>query len=577
MSRQLNQLSDIAKNAAPDSFAAMFAESIARQEMRAGEVITAEVLRVDQNHVVVNAGLKSESFIPLEEFFNDQGQVDVKEGDFVSVAIEALEDGRGETRLSRDRAKRLAAWVSLEQALESGENVIGTVTGKVKGGLTVMTNGIRAFLPGSLVDTRPIKDTSHIEGKTLDFKVIKLDRKRNDVVLSRRAIVEASMGEDRAKLMENLKEGSTVTGVVKNITDYGAFIDLGGIDGLLHITDMAWRRVRHPSEVLTVGQEITARVLRYDADKNRVSLGVKQLGDDPWDGIGRRYPQGTRMFGKVTNITDYGAFVEIEPGIEGLVHVSEMDWTNKNVNPSKVVQVGDEVEVMVLEIDGERRRISLGMKQCRANPWQEFAASHNKGDKVKGQIKSITDFGVFIGLSGNIDGLVHLSDLSWSETAEEAVRNFKKGDELEAVVLAIDVERERISLGVKQLDGDPFNSYISRFDKGAVVKGTVKSVDAKGAVITLDSDVEGYLRASEISRERVEDATKVMAEGDSVEAMIVNVDRKSRAINLSIKAKDSAEAADAMQKMAAENTASSGTTSLGALLRAKLDDQQSKE
>ncbi|MBU6305441.1 MAG: 30S ribosomal protein S1 [Betaproteobacteria bacterium] len=577
MSRQLNQLSDIAKNAAPDSFAAMFAESIARQEMRAGEVITAEVLRVDQNHVVVNAGLKSESFIPLEEFFNDQGQVDVKEGDFVSVAIEALEDGRGETRLSRDRAKRLAAWVSLEQALESGENVIGTVTGKVKGGLTVMTNGIRAFLPGSLVDTRPIKDTSHIEGKTLDFRVIKLDRKRNNVVLSRRAIVEASMGEDRAKLMENLKEGSTVTGVVKNITDYGAFIDLGGIDGLLHITDMAWRRVRHPSEVLTVGQEITARVLRYDADKNRVSLGVKQLGDDPWDGIGRRYPQGTRMFGKVTNITDYGAFVEIEPGIEGLVHVSEMDWTNKNVNPSKVVQVGDEVEVMVLEIDGERRRISLGMKQCRANPWQEFAGSHNKGDKVKGQIKSITDFGVFIGLPGNIDGLVHLSDLSWSETGEEAVRNFKKGDELEAVVLAIDVERERISLGVKQLDGDPFNSYISRFDKGAVVKGTVKSVDAKGAVITLDSDVEGYLRASEISRERVEDATKVMAEGDSVEAMIVNVDRKARSINLSIKAKDSAEAADAMQKMAAENTASSGTTSLGALLRAKLDDQQSKE
>jgi small subunit ribosomal protein S1 len=427
------------------------------------------------------------------------------------------------------------------------------------------------------VDTRPIKDTSHIEGKTLDFKVIKLDRKRNNVVLSRRAIVEASMGEDRAKLMENLKEGSTVTGVVKNITDYGAFIDLGGIDGLLHITDMAWRRVRHPSEVLTVGQEITARVLRYDADKNRVSLGVKQLGDDPWDGIGRRYPQGTRMFGKVTNITDYGAFVEIEPGIEGLVHVSEMDWTNKNVNPSKVVQVGDEVEVMVLEIDGERRRISLGMKQCRANPWQEFAGSHNKGDKVKGQIKSITDFGVFIGLPGNIDGLVHLSDLSWSETGEEAVRNFKKGDELEAVVLAIDVERERISLGVKQLDGDPFNSFTSRFEKGAIVKGTVKSVDAKGAVIALDSEVEGYLRASEISRERIEDATKVMAEGDSVEAMIVNVDRKARTINLSIKAKDSAETAETMQKMAAENTAASGTTSLGALLRAKLDDQQTKE
>ncbi len=577
MSQQLNNLSDIAKNAAPNSFAAMFAESISRQEMRAGEVITAEVLRIDQNHVVVNAGLKSESFIPLEEFLNDQGVLDVKEGDFVSVAIEALEDGRGETRLSRDRAKRLAAWVSLEQALESGETVIGTVTGKVKGGLTVMTNGIRAFLPGSLVDTRPIKDTSHIEGKTLDFKVIKLDRKRNNVVLSRRAIVEASMGEDRAKLMENLKEGSTVTGVVKNITDYGAFIDLGGIDGLLHITDMAWRRVRHPSEVLTVGQEVTARVLRYDQDKNRVSLGVKQLGDDPWDGIGRRYPQGTRMFGKVTNITDYGAFVEIEPGIEGLVHVSEMDWTNKNVNPGKVVQVGDEVEVMVLEIDGERRRISLGMKQCRANPWQEFASSHNKGDKVKGQIKSITDFGVFIGLPGNIDGLVHLSDLSWSETGEEAVRNFKKGDELEAVVLAIDVERERISLGVKQLDGDPFNSYVSRFEKGAIVKGTVKAVDAKGATITLDSDVEGYLRVSEISRDRIEDATKVMAEGDTVEAMIINVDRKTRAITLSIKAKDSAETAETMQKMAAESTGTAGTTSLGALLRAKLDDQQTKE
>ena len=554
-----------------ESFAALFAESIARQEMRAGEVITAVVLRIDQNHVGVNAGLKSESFIPVEEFLNDQGVLDVQEGDFISVAIESLEDGRGETRLSRDRAKRLAAWVSLEQALESGEMVTGTVTGKVKGGLTVMTNGIRAFLPGSLVDTRPIKDTSHIEGKTLEFKVIKLDRKRNNVVLSRRAVVENSMGEERAKLLETLAEGSVVTGVVKNITDYGAFVDLGGIDGLLHITDMAWRRVRHPSEVLNVGQEVTAKVLRFDQEKNRVSLGIKQLGDDPWEGIARRYPQGSRLFGKVTNITDYGAFVEIEPGIEGLVHVSEMDWTNKNVNPGKVVQVGDESEVMVLEIDGERRRISLGMKQCRANPWQEFAATVQKGDKVQGQIKSITDFGVFVGLPGNIDGLVHLSDLSWSETGEEAVRNFKKGDEVEAVVLAIDVERERISLGIKQMQGDPVTT--TKLEKGAVVTGTVKAVDAKGATISLGDDVEGYLRASDISRDRVEDARTHLKEGDTVEAMVVNVDRKTRSINLSIKAKDNAEAADVLQKMAAEGGSSSGTTNLGALLKAKLDGQ----
>ncbi|MDA0877156.1 MAG: 30S ribosomal protein S1 [Proteobacteria bacterium] len=559
---------------APESFAAMFAESVSRQEMRAGEVITAEVIRIDQNHVVVNAGLKSESFIPVEEFMNDQGELDVKEGDFISVAIEALEDGRGETRLSRDRAKRLAAWLSLEKALESSELITGTVTGKVKGGLTVMTNGIRAFLPGSLVDTRPVKDTSHIEGKTLEFKVIKLDRKRNNVVLSRRAVIETSMGEERSKLLENLTEGSTVTGVVKNITDYGAFVDLGGIDGLLHITDMAWRRVRHPSEVLTIGQEVTAKVLRFDQDKNRVSLGIKQLGDDPWEGIARRYPQGSRLFGKVTNITDYGAFVEIEPGIEGLVHVSEMDWTNKNVNPGKVVQVGDETEVLVLEIDGERRRISLGMKQCVANPWQEFSGTANKGDKVTGQIKSITDFGVFVGLPGNIDGLVHLSDLSWTETGEEAVRRFKKGDEVEAVVLAIDVERERISLGIKQLQGDPVSGYSNQLEKGAVVTGTVKSVDAKGAVIALADDVEGYLRASDISRERVEDARSHLKEGDEVEAMIVNVDRKTRSINLSIKAKDSADAADVLQKMASETTsANSGTTNLGALLKAKLDSQ----
>ena len=559
---------------APESFAAMFAESVSRQEMRAGEVITAEVIRIDQNHVVVNAGLKSESFIPVEEFMNDQGELDVKEGDFISVAIEALEDGRGETRLSRDRAKRLAAWLSLEKALESSELITGTVTGKVKGGLTVMTNGIRAFLPGSLVDTRPVKDTSHIEGKTLEFKVIKLDRKRNNVVLSRRAVIETSMGEERSKLLENLTEGSTVTGVVKNITDYGAFVDLCGIDGLLHITDMAWRRVRHPSEVLTIGQEVTAKVLRFDQDKNRVSLGIKQLGDDPWEGIARRYPQGSRLFGKVTNITDYGAFVEIEPGIEGLVHVSEMDWTNKNVNPGKVVQVGDETEVLVLEIDGERRRISLGMKQCVANPWQEFSGTANKGDKVTGQIKSITDFGVFVGLPGNIDGLVHLSDLSWTETGEEAVRRFKKGDEVEAVVLAIDVERERISLGIKQLQGDPVSGYSNQLEKGAVVTGTVKSVDAKGAIIALADDVEGYLRASDISRERVEDARSHLKEGDEVEAMIVNVDRKTRSINLSIKAKDSADAADVLQKMASETTsANSGTTNLGALLKAKLDSQ----
>ena len=559
---------------APESFAAMFAESVSRQEMRAGEVITAEVIRIDQNHVVVNAGLKSESFIPVEEFMNDQGELDVKEGDFISVAIEALEDGRGETRLSRDRAKRLAAWLSLEKALESSELITGTVTGKVKGGLTVMTNGIRAFLPGSLVDTRPVKDTSHIEGKTLEFKVIKLDRKRNNVVLSRRAVIETSMGEERSKLLENLTEGSTVTGVVKNITDYGAFVDLGGIDGLLHITDMAWRRVRHPSEVLTIGQEVTAKVLRFDQDKNRVSLGIKQLGDDPWEGIARRYPQGSRLFGKVTNMTDYGAFVEIEPGIEGLVHVSEMDWTNKNVNPGKVVQVGDETEVLVLEIDGERRRISLGMKQCVANPWQEFSGTANKGDKVTGQIKSITDFGVFVGLPGNIDGLVHLSDLSWTETGEEAVRRFKKGDEVEAVVLAIDVERERISLGIKQLQGDPVSGYSNQLEKGAVVTGTVKSVDAKGAIIALADDVEGYLRASDISRERVEDARSHLKEGDEVEAMIVNVDRKTRSINLSIKAKDSADAADVLQKMASETTsANSGTTNLGALLKAKLDSQ----
>lgn len=555
-----------------ESFADLFAESLAKQEMKQGEVIPAEVVRVDYNYVVVNAGLKSESFIPIEEFKNDRGEVDVKVGDFVSVAIESLENGYGDTVLSRDKAKRLAAWMNLEKALETGELVTGTVTGKVKGGLTVMTNGIRAFLPGSLVDTRPVKDTTPYEGKTMEFKVIKLDRKRNNVVLSRRAVVEASMGEERAKLLETLKEGAVVKGIVKNITDYGAFVDLGGIDGLLHITDLAWRRVRHPSEVLEQGQEITAKVLKFDQEKNRVSLGIKQLGEDPWIGIARRYPQGTRLFGKVTNITDYGAFVEIEAGIEGLVHVSEMDWTNKNVDPKKVVQLGEEVEVMVLEIDEERRRISLGMKQCKPNPWEEFAATHQKGDTVKGQIKSITDFGVFIGLEGGIDGLVHLSDLSWTEPGEEAVRKYKKGEELEAVVLSIDVERERISLGVKQMSGDPFNNFCSTHEKGSVVTGKVKSVEAKGAVIDLGNDTEGYLRASEIGPDRVEDARNVLKEGDEVTAAITNIDRKARSIQLSIRAKDQAETREAMAKM--EEDAQAGKTNLGALLRAKLEQNK---
>ncbi|MGH8629389.1 MAG: 30S ribosomal protein S1, partial [Burkholderiales bacterium] len=456
--------------AGAESFAALFEESLSRQEMRAGEVITAEVVRVDPNFVVVNAGLKSESYIATEEFKNDRGEVEAKPGDYVAVAIEALEDGHGETRLSREKAKRLAAWQELEKAMEEGRLVQGLVNGKVKGGLTVMINGIRAFLPGSLVDVRPVKDTNPYEGKQLEFKVIKLDRKRNNVVVSRRAVLEASQGEERQKLLESLQEGAVVKGVVKNITDYGAFVDLGGIDGLLHITDLAWRRVKHPTEVVNVGDEVTAKVLKFDQEKNRVSLGLKQLGEDPWVGLGRRYPTGTRLFGKVSNLTDYGAFVEIESGIEGLVHVSEMDWTNKNVHPAKVVQVGDEVEVMILEIDEERRRISLGMKQCKPNPWDEFAQNFKKGDKVRGQIKSITDFGIFIGLPGGIDGLVHLSDLSWSTPGEEAVRKYKKGDEVEAMVLSIDVERERISLGIKQIEGDPFSNYVASHDKGAVVE-----------------------------------------------------------------------------------------------------------
>ncbi|UCV27212.1 30S ribosomal protein S1 [Ferribacterium limneticum] len=557
-----------------ESFAQLFEESLARQEMRQGEVITAEVVLIDHNFVVVNAGLKSESYVPLEEFLNDQGELEVKVGDFVQVAIEMLEDGYGATRLSRDRAKRIAAWNFLEEALNNNSLVTGTITGKVKGGLTVMSNGVRAFLPGSLVDMRPVKDTTPYEGKTMEFKVIKLDRKRNNVVMSRRAVLEATADKDREKLLENLKEGTTVKGIVKNITDYGAFVDLGGIDGLLHITDLAWRRVRHPSEVLNVGDEVTAKILKFDAEKNRVSLGMKQLGDDPWVGIARRYPAGTRLFGKVTNLTDYGSFVEIEQGIEGLVHVSEMDWTNKNVHPSKVVQLGDEVEVMILEIDEERRRISLGMKQCQANPWDDFAMNHKKGDKVKGAIKSITDFGIFIGLPGGIDGLVHLSDLSWSATGEEAIRNFKKGDEVEAVVLGIDVEKERISLGIKQLEGDPYTNFIATHEKNSIVRCTVKTVDARGAVLTLDGENEGYLRASEFSRDRIDDLSQHLKVGDTVEAMIINVDRKTRGINLSIKAKDNAEQHEAMQKLSAESSAAaSGTTNLGALLKAKLNQQ----
>ena len=571
-------MTTVAQAAPPvENFAALFEESHAHQEMSIGEVITAEVISIDANMVIVNAGLKSESLIPIEEFKNDRGEVEVKPGDFVKVAIDAFDDGYGSTKLSRDKAKRLAAWSDLDEALEKGTIVQGVVNGKVKGGLTVMINGIRAFLPGSLVDIRPVKDTTPYENKEMEFKVIKLDRKRNNVVVSRRAVMEAAQGVERQSLLQSLQEGSVVKGIVKNITDYGAFVDLGGIDGLLHITDLAWRRVKHPSEVLTVGDEVEAKVLKFDQEKNRVSLGLKQLGEDPWVGLGRRYPQGTRLFGKVTNLTDYGAFVEIEQGIEGLVHVSEMDWTNKNVHPSKVVQLGDEVEVMILEIDEERRRISLGMKQCQPNPWEDFYANHKKGDRVAGQIKSITDFGVFIGLNGGIDGLVHLSDLSWTQTGEEAVRGYKKGDEVEAVVLAIDVERERISLGIKQMSGDPFSVFVTNHDKGHIVKGIVKTLDPKGAVIQIEPDVEGYLRASEISRDKVEDIRTRLKEGDEVEAVIVNIDRKNRSINLSVKAKDTADENAAMQKFSSESPVNAGTTNLGALLKAKLENKGNEQ
>ena len=553
-----------------ESFAQLLEESLEKTHLQAGELITGEVVHVDDNVVIVNAGLKSEGIIPASQFRTESGELTVKVGDKVEVVIEQLEDGFGETRLSREKANRIKAWEDLEKAYESQSVVTGVLTGKVKGGFTVAIDAIRAFLPGSLVDVRPVRDPSYLEGKELEFKVIKLDRKRNNVVVSRRAVVETEMSAEREALLANLEEGQIVKGVVKNITDYGAFVDLGGVDGLLHITDLAWKRVKHPSEVVNVGDEIEARVLRYDRERNRVSLGLKQLGEDPWADLPRRYPEGTRLFGTVTNLTEYGAFVEIEEGVEGLVHVSEMDWTNKNIHPNKVVQVGDEVEVMILDIDAERRRISLGMKQCQPNPWEEFASSHNKGDRIKGTIKSITDFGVFVGLEGGIDGLIHLSDLSWSRSGEEAVRDYKKGEDVEAMILAVDPERERISLGIKQLEGDPFSNYVAEHGKGSVVKGTVANVEAKGATITLAGDVEGYLRASELSRDRVEDARSVLKDGDEVEAKITTIDRKNRKISLSVKAKDLADETEAVQEYARK--ASTATSSLGDKLREKLKE-----
>ena len=557
-----------------DSFATLFEESLSTTNFETGAIIIGTVVDIDNENVVVNAGLKSEGIIPKSQFTNFDGELEVAIGDQVEVALDAVEDGWGMTRLSREKAKRHHAWVKLEKAFDNDEIVVGRINGKVKGGFTVDLEDLRAFLPGSLVDIRPVRDTAYLEGKDLEFKVIKLDQKRNNVVVSRRAVVEKEYSEEREKLLDTLEEGSVVTGIVKNLTDYGAFVDLGGVDGLLHITDMAWKRVKHPSEVVEIGQEIEVRVLKYDKDKMRVSLGLKQLGDDPWANILRRYPVGTRLFGKVTNLGDYGAFVEIEDGVEGLVHVSEMDWTNKNIHPSKVVQLGTEVEVMVLDIDEERRRISLGMKQCKPNPWDEFANNHKKGDHVSGKIKSITDFGIFIGLDGGIDGLVHLSDITWDETGEEAIRDYKKGQELETVVLSVDPERERISLGVKQLDKDPFSSYLALNEKGAVVKGTVKEVDAKGAVVELAESVEGYLRASEISRDRVEDARAVLKEGDEIEAKFTGVDRKNRVLMLSVKGKDEDEEKATIASYT--SGAPSGTASLGDLLKDQLSNKDSE-
>lgn len=529
-----------------ESFAQLFEESLKEIETRPGSIVRGVVVAIDKDVVLVDAGLKSESAIPAEQFKNAQGELEIQVGDEVDVALDAVEDGFGETLLSREKAKRHEAWITLEKAYEDAETVTGVINGKVKGGFTVELNGIRAFLPGSLVDVRPVRDTLHLEGKELEFKVIKLDQKRNNVVVSRRAVIESENSAERDQLLENLQEGMEVKGIVKNLTDYGAFVDLGGVDGLLHITDMAWKRVKHPSEIVNVGDEINVKVLKFDRERTRVSLGLKQLGEDPWVAIAKRYPEGTKLTGRVTNLTDYGCFVEIEEGVEGLVHVSEMDWTNKNIHPSKVVNVGDVVEVMVLDIDEERRRISLGLKQCKSNPWQQFAETHNKGDRVEGKIKSITDFGIFIGLDGGIDGLVHLSDISWNVAGEEAVREYKKGDEIAAVVLQVDAERERISLGVKQLAEDPFNNWVALNKKGAIVTGKVTAVDAKGATVELADGVEGYLRASEASRDRVEDATLVLSVGDDVEAKFTGVDRKNRAISLSVRAKDDADEKDAI-------------------------------
>ena len=553
-----------------ETFEQLLEESLKGSVMQTGAVISAEVVDVNGDYVVVNARLKSESEIPATQFRDADGAVSVQVGDFVEVAIEALEDGFGNTRLSRERARRAKSWETLKVAFESESVVTGFLTGKVKGGFTVSLDEVRAFLPGSLADVRPVTDSAYLENRELEFKVIKLDQGRNNVVVSRRAVVEQEMQEERSALLENLEEGQVITGIVKNLTDYGAFVNLGGLDGLLHITDIAWKRVKHPSEALNVGDEVTVRVLKFDRERNRVSLGMKQLGEDPWADIARRYPEKTRIFGKVTNITDYGAFVELEEGVEGLVHVSEMDWTNKNVHPNRVCHLGDEVEVMVLEVDSERRRISLGMKQCTGNPWDEFAATHQRNDKITGEIKSITDFGVFIGLEGGIDGLIHLSDLSWEREGEDAVRDFKKGDQLTAVVLSVDPDRERISLGIKQAQDDPFNAYVGAHSKGASVKGVISSVDAKGAVVELGEGVEGYLRATELSRDYVEDARSILNAGSEVEAKITSIDRKTRRITLSVKALEAEIEDKAVQQYSGQVSA---MTSLGDKLKEELDKQ----